>query len=172
MWRMNRQGEWKIFAWFFANANESATWQATSYVRFPGVRERSLAVNTRIDPLVRKVRPDQRTSNLSPGLSISIINWGHNYAHGCAWSASTIRRAELCTGWRMHEYFASHNSVSYTDPRLVIFLGCKLHYSEMFFIATGKMPSISNGWASACHVGRVSAGTFVRPVRPRLSYYY
>lgn len=36
----------------------------------------------------------------------------------------------------------------------------------MFFIATGKMPSISNGRASARHVGRVSSGTFVRLVSP------
>jgi len=35
MWHMNRQGERKIFPRFFANANESATWQATFNVRFP-----------------------------------------------------------------------------------------------------------------------------------------
>lgn len=55
MWRMNRQGERKIFLRFFADANESATWQAISNVRFSARIARSLADNNmRIDPRIER----------------------------------------------------------------------------------------------------------------------
>lgn len=132
-----------------------------------GTSECSLVDNTRIDPPVRKVFGRITVRAISVGVIVSSNQLGARWRlRICVVSFDDRSNCALDDAC-MNNLWATIAD-SYTYPPLVILLACMLHYSEMFFIAIGKMPSISNGRASACHVGRVSSGTFVRLVRPVL----
>lgn len=129
MWRVSRQGERKIFPRFFANANESATWQAT------GLQRRFPAYGNVHRPIIRvSIHLHENFGHIAEtkwsqlALSIWVINRGRLWICVVSFNDRSNCMYRMTRAWIT---YGIHNR----DPRLVIFLACMLHYSAMFFIA-------------------------------------